>query len=61
MISKKNSFIPTIYGLTLLGLIPSSVFAEPIVQENTAFEYSDSLKNKCLVKNNTSVKNNIAV
>ena len=56
MITKKNSSIPTIYGLALLGLIPSSVFAEPIVQENTAFEYSDSLKNKCLGKNSTSEK-----
>ena len=56
MITKKNSSIPTIYGLALLGLIPSWVFAEPIVQENTAFEYSDSLKNKCLGKNNTPEK-----
>jgi len=53
MIPKKNYSILTIYGLALLGLIPSSVFAEPIVQENTAFEYSDSLNNKCLGKNNT--------
>ena len=56
MILKKNSSIPTIYGFALLGLIPSSVFAEPIVQENSAFEYSDSLKNKCLGKNNTPEK-----
>jgi len=52
MILKKNSTIPTIYGLALLGLIPSAVFAEPIVKEKTAFEYSDSLKNRCLGKNN---------
>ena len=56
MITKKNSSIPTIYCLALLGLIPSAVFAEPIVQENKAFEYSDSLKNKCLGKNSTPEK-----
>ena len=56
MILKKNSTIPTIYGLALLGLIPSAVFAEPIVKEKTAFEYSDSLKNRCLGKNNKPEK-----
>ena len=56
MITKKNSSIPTIYCLALLGLIPSAVFAEPIVQENKAFEYSDSQKNKCLGKNSTPEK-----
>tara|TARA_Y100000589_G_scaffold103918_1_gene98255 strand:+ start:208 stop:1389 length:1182 start_codon:yes stop_codon:yes gene_type:complete len=56
MILKKNSTIPTIYGLALLGLIPSAVFAESIVKEKTAFEYSDSLKNRCLGKNNKPEK-----
>ena len=51
MILKKNSSIHT-FGLALLGLVPSTVFAEPIVQEKTAFQYSDSLKNRCLGKNN---------
>ena len=52
MILKKNSSIRAIYGLAVLVLVPSAVFAEPIVQEKTAFEYSDSLKNRCLGKNN---------
>ena len=56
MIPKRNSSIPAIYGWALLGLIPSIVFAEPIIQEKTAFEYSDSLKNRCLVKNNKPEK-----
>ena len=56
MILKKNSSIPAIYGLSLLGLIPSIVFAEPIIQEKTAFEYSDSLKNRCLMKKNKPEK-----
>ena len=51
MILKKKSSIHT-FGLALLGLVPSAVFAEPIVQEKTAFQYSDSLKNRCLGKNN---------
>ena len=51
MILKKNSSIRN-FGFALLGLVPSAVFAEPIVQEKTAFEYSDSLKNRCLGKNN---------
>ena len=51
MVPKKNSSIPAIYSWALLGLLPSIVFAEPIIQEKTAFEYSDSLKNRCLVKN----------
>ena len=46
-----NFTISAIYGWALLGLIPSIVFAEPIIQEKTAFKYSDSLKNRCLVKN----------
>ena len=52
MTLKRNSSIPAIYCWALLGLIPSIVFAEPIIQEKTAFEYSDSLKNRCLGKNN---------
>ena len=56
MILKKNSSIRTIYGLAVLVLVPSAVFAEPIVQEKTAFEYSDSLKNRCLGKNNKPEK-----
>ena len=52
MILKKNSSIRAIYGLAVLVLVPSAVFAEPIVQEKTAFEYPDSLKNRCLGKNN---------
>ena len=52
MTLKKNSSIRNIYGLAVLVLVPSAVFAEPIVQEKTAFEYSDSLKNRCLGKNN---------
>ncbi len=52
MILKRNSSIRAIYGLTVLVLVPSTVFAEPIVQEKTAFEYPDSLKNRCLGKNN---------
>jgi len=51
MTLKKNSSIRNIYGLAVLVLVPSAVFAEPIVQEKTAFEYSDSLKNRCLGKN----------
>ena len=51
MILKKKSSIHT-FGLALLGLVPSAVFAEPIVQEKTAFQYSDSLKNRCRSKNN---------
>ena len=56
MILKKNPSILTIYGLALLSLVPSAVFAEPIVQEKTAFEYSNSLKNRCLDKNNKPEK-----
>ena len=56
MILKKNSSIRTIYGLAVLVLAPSAVFAEPIVQEKTDFEYSDSLKNRCLGKNNKPEK-----
>ena len=56
MILKRNSSINAIYGWALLGLIPNIVFAEPIIQEKTAFEYSDSLKNRCLEKNNTPDK-----
>ena len=56
MILKKNSSIRTIYGLAVLVLVPSAVFAEPIVQEKTAFEYSDSLKNRCLGKSNKPEK-----
>ena len=56
MILKKNSSIRTIYGLAVLVLVPSAVFAEPIVQERTAFEYPDSLKNRCLRKNNKPEK-----
>ena len=52
MTLKKNSSIRNIYGLAVLVLVPSAVFAEPIVQEKTAFEYPDSLKNRCLSKNN---------
>ncbi len=51
MILKKNSSIHT-FSFALLGLVPSAVFAEPIIQEKTAFQYSDSLKNRCLGKNN---------
>ena len=56
MILKKNPSILTIYGLALLSLVPSAVFAEPIVQEKTAFEYSNTLKDRCLDKNNKPEK-----
>ena len=56
MILKKNSSIRTIYGLAVLVLVPSAVFAEPIVQERTAFGYPDHLKNRCLGKNNKPEK-----
>ena len=53
---KKNPSIRTIYGLAVLVLMPSAVFADPIVPEKTAFEYSDSLKNRCSFKNNKPEK-----